>query len=167
MPGPGRPRKPTGLHVIDGTARKDRMLPNEPKPEPVRPSCPTWLAKEAKREWRRIAAELESLGLLTRVDRAALAAYCQCYARWVEAEAELVPFSGDGRMQLTTTTDKGNVIQHPAVGIANKAMAEMRAFLTEFGMTPAARTRINAKPREDKGAKTKDFLFGQRGASGS
>lgn len=156
----GRPRKPTGLHVIDGTARKDRMLASEPKPELARPSCPAWLAREAKREWRRIAKELETLGLLTRVDRAALAAYCQCYARWREAE-ELVAREG-----LTETTDKGNVIQHPAVGIANKAMAEMRAFLTEFGMTPAARTRINAKPLEDKGAKTKDFLFGQRSASG-
>lgn len=154
----GRPRKPTGLHVIDGTARKDRMMPNEPKPALIRPSCPAWLAKEAKREWRRIAKELEDLGLLTRVDRAALAAYCQCYSRWKDAEA-LVAAEG-----LTETTDKGNVIQHPAVGIANKAMAEMRAFLSEFGMTPAARTRINAKPREDKGAKTKEFLFGQRGA---
>jgi len=141
------------------------MLPNEPKPALVRPSCPAWLAKEAKREWRRIASELESLGLLTRVDRASLAAYCQCYARWVEAEAALVKL--DGGMTLTTTTDKGNLIQHPAVGIANKAMSEMRAFLTEFGMTPAARTRINAKPLEDKGAKTKEFLFGQRGATGS
>lgn len=141
------------------------MLPNEPKPEPVRPSCPSWLAKEAKREWRRIAAELEALGLLTRVDRAALAAYCQCYARWVAAEAALR--RPDGSMTLTTTTDKGNIIQHPAVGIANKAMAEMRAFLSEFGMTPAARTRINAKPLEDKGAKTKEFLFGSRNASNS
>jgi len=140
------------------------MLPDEPKPEVIRPSCPAWLAKEGKREWRRISKELEALGLLTRVDRAALAAYCQCYARWVEAEAALVKQGGG--MTLTCTTDKGNLIQHPAVGIANKAMAEMRSFLTEFGMTPAARTRINAKPLEDKGAKTKEFLFGKRGATG-
>ncbi len=30
--------------------------------------------------------ELEAMGLLTRVDMAAFAGYCQAYARWKEAE---------------------------------------------------------------------------------
>ena len=33
--------------------------------------------------------ELEAAGLLARADRAALAAYCQAWARWVEAEQKI------------------------------------------------------------------------------
>jgi phage terminase small subunit len=47
------------------------------------------LSAEAKIEWRRVARALHRLGLLTSVDRAALAAYCQAYARWRQAEKAL------------------------------------------------------------------------------
>jgi P27 family predicted phage terminase small subunit len=143
------------------------MLPNEPKPALVRPSCPAWLTLQAKREWRRIAKELEILGLLTRVDRAALAAYCQCYGRWWQAEkviqergfvTEVFRLDAEGN-EVTSYLQ-----QRPEVSISRNMLMLMKAFLTEFGMTPAARTRINAKPLEDKGAKTKEFLFGSRGA---
>ena len=43
----------------------------------------------AAAEWRRIAKTLQQHGVLTTIDRAALAAYCQGYARWVEAEEKL------------------------------------------------------------------------------
>jgi P27 family predicted phage terminase small subunit len=41
---------------------------------------------EAKKEWRRLAKQMESLGLLTLVDMTAFAGYCQAYARWKEVE---------------------------------------------------------------------------------
>ena len=33
-----------------------------------------------------VSRELYNLGLLSKIDQAVLAAYCQCYARWVKAE---------------------------------------------------------------------------------
>ena len=86
---PGRPRKPTALHVIQGTARPDRINKREPQPPAGAPECPTWLTVEAQDEWRRISGELIALGILTIVDRAALAAYCQSWARWREAEEHI------------------------------------------------------------------------------
>ena len=80
---------------------------------------------------------LLGLGLLTDVDRAALAAYCQAWARWIEAE-EAIREHG-----MVVETDKGNLIQSPYVGIANQAMKQMRAFLVEFGMTPSSRSRVS------------------------
>ena len=154
----GPATKPSVLKQAQGTYRKDRVAGTEPKPLPGDPGCPTWLHREAKREWRRIVPELLRLNLLTIVDRAALAAYCQAYARWYEAE-KLVKTEG-----ALAYTLQGNVYQHPAVGMANKAMHEMRAFLAEFGMTPAARTRIDAKPPAEEGKNdAKAFLFGVRG----
>ena len=43
----------------------------------------------ARDEWHRIAGSLHQMGVLTTVDRAALAAYCQAHARWVEAGEKL------------------------------------------------------------------------------
>jgi phage terminase small subunit len=45
----------------------------EPQPEPVAPDAPEELNEEARREWDRVVGELEINGLITRLDRAALA----------------------------------------------------------------------------------------------
>ncbi len=105
---------------------------------------PEHLSEEAEREWQRISGELESLGLLSRVDRAALAGYCQAWARWVEAEQQLKRFG------VIVKAPSGFPVQSPFLAIANKALEQMRQFLTEFGMTPASRTRIHAEPRAGK-----------------
>ena len=143
MPGPAP--KPTRMKLLEGTYRKDRAPANEPKPQSKIPPCPRHLSKEAKREWRRISKDLLTLGLLTVVDRAALAAYCQAWARWVEAEEEM----SKPDFKLVRSTDKGYEHASPWVGVANNALKQMRAFLVEFGLTPASRSRVTvAKPEE-------------------
>jgi phage terminase small subunit len=55
----------------------------EPRPRPTLPSCPSHLNPVARREWRRTTPLLHGCGLLTETDRAALAVYCQPWARWL------------------------------------------------------------------------------------
>lgn len=140
---------PTNIINLRGNPGKRATNKNEPKPKPGA-SCPAWLDEVARKEWRRIAPELKRLKLLTLVDRTALAAYCQSYSRWYEAE-QVVLDEG-----MTIKTKLGNVIQHPAVGIANQAMKQMYKFMAEFGMTPAARTRISVDKNPEQGD-----LFGE------
>ena len=78
---PGRKPRPTHLKILEGNPGKRSLTKNEPKPRPVNPTQPDWLLREAKAEWRRVVPELERMGLLTTVDRAALATYCQAWAR--------------------------------------------------------------------------------------
>lgn len=112
------------------------------------PSVPPHLSPDAVTEWDRVAKELFTAGLLSSLDRAVLAAYCQAYARWAQAERALTDMGR--RDQLTAglmiKTTGGNAIQNPLVGIANKAAADMVRYASEFGMTPSARTRIQAAP---------------------
>ncbi|PAP79628.1 hypothetical protein B1759_15015 [Rubrivirga sp. SAORIC476] len=131
--------KPSALKLLQGTHRKDRAAANEPTPEVKPPSCPTWLHKEAKREWRRIVPELVRLGLLAEVDRAALAAYCQAYATWWRMERDI---DENGDVQLNARS--GLESARPQVAMRDKALDTMRRFLVEFGLTPAARTRVSA-----------------------
>ena len=138
--GAGRPAKPTALKRLQGNPGKRGLSKDEPQPEKRIPPCPKHLDGEAKKEWRRVTKELHALGLLTNVDRAALAAYCQNWSRWVKAEEELAKDD----VELVLSTDKGYHHPNPWIGIANNAMKQMRVFLAEFGMTPASRSRVSA-----------------------
>ena len=82
----GAKPKPTKLKALSGTLRSDRLNPHEPETRPAVPRCPEHLGPEAKREWRRLAPQLARMGLLCKIDRAALALFCQAWARWIDAE---------------------------------------------------------------------------------
>ena len=105
---------------------------------PALPRCPDHLTPPAAREWRRVAGELHKMGVLTTIDRAALAAYCQAYGRWVEAEERM----REGQMLYKTPS--GHVQQSPLLGIINKQLELMGRYMAELGMTPAARSRVAA-----------------------
>lgn len=140
---PGKRPKPTLVKKLEDF-RKSRINQNEPKPRPVAPTCPAWLSKVAKTEWRRIRPELEKLGLLTKIDRVALAAYCEEYSIWVKASQELQKHG------LLIKTPSGHVYQSPYLSIVNTKLKNMKAFLVEFGMTPSARSRISVTPEESQ-----------------
>lgn len=87
---------------------------------------------------------------MTELDRAALAAYCQAYGVWAQAERAILKLQAGGEINgLLMKTTNGNVIQHALIGIANKARADVVKFSAEFGMTPSARSRVEATPPED------------------
>ena len=82
----GRKPTPTAIKELEGNPGKRPLNAKEPKPVKKAPSCPKWLEPEAKKEWRRLSKQLEQLGVLTELDMASFAAYCQAYARYKEAE---------------------------------------------------------------------------------
>lgn len=145
MARPGPAPKPSRLRILEGNPGHKALNREEPKPRPIAPRCPSWLAREAKREWRRVAPVLERLGLLTEVDGAALAAYCQAYARWRAAEEAV------SRLGATYTTALGRLAPRPEVAMARQMMGQVRAFCAEFGLTPSARGRMSipAVPDDD------------------
>ena len=70
----GRKPKPSGLKLITGTDRADRGNPDEPQPQPACPEPPDHLKAEARSEWTRVSHQLNALGILSEMDRAALGA---------------------------------------------------------------------------------------------
>ena len=138
----GRKPKPAALKLLEGRAGH-QAITETPKPRPIAPHCPTWLDREAKREWRRLAPALERLGLLTEVDGSALAGYCQAFARWQQAEKVMT------EKGLTFETEKGYLVPRPEVTIARQMMVQMRAFSVEFGLTPSSRGRLTLPEVKD------------------
>ncbi len=133
----GRKPKPTVLRRAEGNPGKRALNAAEPVPPGTLPDCPSHLSDPARDEWQCVAGVLHDMGVLTTIDRAALAAYCQCWGRRVEAEEHL---------RDTPTlfkTPSGYVQQSPWLGIANRQLELMGRYMTELGMTPSTRSRIS------------------------
>lgn len=117
-------------------------------PKEGKVTCPSWLSEQGKTEWRRITPELKRLHLLTVVDRAALAAYCQAYAELEEATELLnkegriitVPIMGNVDKEWVQVGEKK--VAHPANRLQRDGFARVKQFLAEFGLTPASRARL-------------------------
>lgn len=161
MPTAGRKPKPTHLKLVTGNPGKRKLNKSEPMPARALPKPPVELNDDAKVEWGRVSDELYRLGLLTGIDRSALAAYCQAYGRWMIAERAIAEMA---KRDLVTSgllikTTNGNAIQNPLIGTANKAMSDMMRYASEFGMTPSARSRIKAESAQVEDAAAK-YLTG-------
>lgn len=138
----GRPPKPTAIKVLQGNPGKRPLNHDEAQFTHEMPKCPTHVKREARREWKRVSQELYDAGLLESVDRAALAAYCIAYGRWVKATKEL-----EG-VELTLMTESGYTYPNPLLSIAKSASEEMRRYMADFGMTPASRAKVTSRKPE-------------------
>ena len=111
---------------------------------------PSWLAGEELLKWQVTAPELLAAGLLATIDTDALLSYCNAWARWRAAEAHLAKHG------QIIAAPSGYPVQSPYLAIADKALARMQAFQSEFGMSPSARSRVSVKSPA-KASKTQTF----------
>ena len=138
------------------------------QPDIELPDCPRHLLPQARKEWKRIGPELERLGLVSRIDRAALALYCQEYAWWVwqdealQRDLERVaekraafdadpanlnePWTGGDGFMLPTPN--GSWTYNPHWVARNKHALLLDRFLASFGMSPSARGRVTASANQ-------------------
>jgi len=154
----GRKPTPTHLRLVKGNAGKRPLPKGEAKPALELPMPPTELNDDAKVEWGRVSGELYRVGLLSKVDRAALAAYCQAYGRWMEAERALTAMRSNAFGGMLLKTGNGSVMVNPLLKVAERAMNDMVKIAAEFGMTPSARSRIEAAPKLQENDPLAKFL---------
>ncbi len=116
-------------------------LAKEVKGPTGRPACPAWLDADAKKAWKQLVPQLESMRVLTKIDCNALARYCRLWSRWrraeefIEKNGEMYPLKDEsGRIKYMQ--------QWPQVSISTKLAQQLTRLEQEFGMTPSARSRL-------------------------
>ena len=140
--GGSRPRKPTQLHILHGTYRKDRNHPDEPKPDIASIEPPEDLDNglgkpgEAVKFWKTNAHLLISVRVLTQLDLAAFAMLANQWALIIKAQEELT------KGIIFKSPDSGYPMLSPWWSILKRTQDAFSRGLIEFGMTPAARSRI-------------------------
>ena len=137
--------KPTVLKVLEGNPGKRPITPNEPKPAPVAPPMPDDLAPKARAFWEHTVPQLEKLGLATEVDGPALELLSVHYAVAVEA-ARLIEEQG-----IMAKGRHRQDIKHPALQTLRDHSSSFLRYLTQFGMTPASRSRLSVPGVDDEG----------------
>jgi P27 family predicted phage terminase small subunit len=141
----GRPRKPTALKILEGN-RGHRPLNPEAEPRPAKGllRTPSGMSKEARKLWRTLSAELDRLDLLTVVDETALKAACLGAATAEAADIQIAKIQARMAKGKPEAGDYTNLAM--LNNVSKRGWQQYKSFATEFGLTPASRSRINVDP---------------------
>lgn len=151
----GRRPKPTALRLVEGNPGKRAINKREPKPKREIPSCPAHLTDAGKVAWGRLCTLLDRMGVLTEADAFALERLCDCYTEILECREE-VARRGRTYESIRQIGDEDSGVEqvlvkaNPAVAMLADADRRFKSYLVEFGLTPAARSKVQVKPDDNE-----------------
>ena len=147
MPGP--PRKPTNLVTIEGNRGKRGLNKQEPDPEYLPAdslAAPSWLDQDAAAAWDEIAPLLQKAKLVARIDVQLLAMGCVAVGdfRFAVKKGTELKLALDLAEKNKNEADKTSLHGKIQFWSVQQSMAYKQAtqILRDFGVSPAARTRI-------------------------
>jgi P27 family predicted phage terminase small subunit len=144
----GRPRKPTHLKVVAGTAQKCRINPNEPSTKGGWPVAPEWLSDRASAIFEETCRRMSGIGTLSEEWADVIADYASCVEE-IEITTGIIEDLG---RTYTTTTQTGDTMfrPRPEVAMRSDAMRRAQALRAELGIGPASKSKVSAgKPDEE------------------
>jgi P27 family predicted phage terminase small subunit len=134
--------------LITGNPGKRPMNVKEPRPARGIPDCPGHLDDAGKMAWGRLSVLLDAMGVLTVADCYALERLADIYSEILECRTLI---RRDGRTYAVTTKEGDTLIKsNPAVNQLHAADMRFKGYLVELGLTPSARTKVQAAPDDDK-----------------
>ncbi len=154
----GRKPKPVSRQIAEGDPSKRgvhklrSMLEAEPKAGRGLPDCPKHLKGMARKAWRFWAEELAGMSLDCRSDAMMLEGACVSYQTYVELY-ELIETQGKlvAKKERNPHTGQMEVVDvrpHPALHVRDRALMQMKAFCSEFGLSPVSRSRLSVERQE-------------------
>jgi P27 family predicted phage terminase small subunit len=144
---------PTGLKVLHGEKRAERLNPGAPKPNGGL-TMPTGMSTRAKAVWRRQVKAMAGTGVLTAADVYSLRCFCEAVVRYEQA-AQMLESSGP-----LTVGQKNNEIRHPLGQIVRDNAMLIRTFARDLGFLPSAREGLRVRDDEERDPLA-DWIAGQ------
>ena len=137
---------PTRVLAMRGSWRAN-INREEPVPEPGIPDRPPWLDAYALECWDDLAPRLDAMGVLGIIDGYALALYCQTHSHYRKV-TEFLNEHGDTYLMKDRAGNVTGVKEYPQSKKAVQLVNQLMQLGREFGLTPAARTRVRVIPPE-------------------
>jgi len=156
----GRKPKPIARQLSEGDPRKkgkrklQERLVAEPKATPGLPRCPRHLRGRARAAYNFWREELQALGLDFRPDAMMLEGACTAYARAVQVDLMLAGAGLLIEQPILDATGKLSGVRlkvHPLVAVSHSSWKLLRAFASEFGLSPVARLRLTIEADAGEG----------------
>lgn len=146
----GRKKKPTKLKVLHGTKRDDRDNPEAPEAETiVSAPPPDHFDSYTKKVWYDTSRVLSNWGLLEKVSLSQLQTYCYAAGK-IQKLQEVIEEEGEIIEQITERGHGLKKVPHPANALINQYANIMVKIGSEFGFTPAMRSKVSVKPKKEK-----------------
>lgn len=139
----GPPKTPTHLRLVKGNPSKRAINKNEPKPPSGVPQIPKHFDKRGKYWFKRMGEELDAVGVMSTLDAKALELLVEAYTEY-RHHCEVLDEEGY-TYQTGSATGEKIVKAHPAAAMKADVWKRIRAMLSEFGMTPASRSKVEIK----------------------
>jgi len=143
------PTKPTALKALEGNRGKRPLNKNEPEPDLLNDlEAPEWLPEPAKAVWRELAWKLRKAKVLTVLDVPALEKACVAIATYRAATLACgMEFLIAGKAKDGAAALPAGKAMNPWLIIQSMSFKQAMVLLREFGMTPAARSRVMIDPQ--------------------
>lgn len=130
---------PTPIRLATGNPGKRPINDAEPVPDALDDlTPPSSLDAYGKECWKRNAATLNGMGVLTAADVDLLTIYCDAYSQWRHSSIAVRKIKpGDEEYRKVAVT-------------VEKARDQMRLIAGELGLSPSSRGRLTVRRQEDK-----------------
>jgi P27 family predicted phage terminase small subunit len=138
--GSGPKAKPTAEKEREGTARRDRDLPDgviRPPADGKRPITPAGLTPQMKAAWTALLDDLESAALLDSADAPLYEAFAVAFGRAREARA-LVAKHG----MLVAGAREGQLVANPMLKVEKESLQQLRMLAEQLAIGMSARARL-------------------------
>jgi P27 family predicted phage terminase small subunit len=116
-----------------------------------KPTAPSFLDAEAKKQWKRIVGLIDDAGYCSRLDADVLTHYCTLWSRWREAEKQVKVLGAVIR------APNGYLQTNPWYTIATAHIREMKPYLDMLGLSPKARSKIKLSEPDEGASKWDEF----------
>lgn len=140
----GRNRKPIALkegHLTKEQKIKDELKENLVACNSKNIKIPSWVKDDfAKKEFKKLSALLNDIGIISELDINNLAGYCISYSRYVQATNEIQGEPLTVKKQLPNGAY--TTIENPLIKIAKTYADEMRKFAGLVGLTLDSRMKV-------------------------
>lgn len=134
--------KPTHLKLVEGNKGKRAINNFEPDPDYLNDlRAPDYLPEQAKLVWNDLAPQLRKAKLLTMLDIEAACQLCVAIAQYRHATQEL-------NFDFIRHGQKGQSLNQLMVA-QSMAFKQANTIMQQFGMTPAARSRVVVNSQGD------------------
>lgn len=138
----GRKKTPDAVKLLRGTDQPCRMTPAGTGLEKVMVLPRSGLKGTAKKVFELVAAELICKGILEMVGLDLVVAYAREMALYHDLMREM---EKDDSLTVEVFTKSGPVMTiNPKRKLAESALSNAKSLATEFGLTPASRSRVAA-----------------------
>lgn len=147
----GPPKTPLHLRLVRGNPSKRAVskngsggqieVKNAPKAEKRVPPVPKHFSKQGKYWFKRMADELDAIDVISQLDARALELLVEAYTEY-RHHCDTLDIEGY-TYRAKTQTGAVLIKAHPVAMMKADAWKRIRAMLSEFGMTPVSRAKVN------------------------